>query len=336
MTRRGDEVAHELKPIVSVIIVVYNSAEVIPDCISILSGAGYDPSEIEILLIDNNSSDGSTDIATRINPQIHAIRNRENLGFSRAVNRAAALAKGETLLLLNPDATIQPDHIVELARRLSQDKSIGITAPLLLQGEGDLATIGAGRRPTVFRMLLHSSGLSRLGKYAHALEGHYLFSDSIGSNVKQVDWVTGGCLMTTRELWDRIGGLSDRWFMYAEDIDFCMRVRQAGLKITVVPSLIAHHAVGGSSSSVDGRVNTAWIENLFDMYCVTMAPSRLHPLAWKFAVLAGFMGRIAAYRMLMPDSPERANQMKRYSTYARALWNTRSSFGERQSAQDRF
>jgi hypothetical protein len=321
--------SNEGHPLVSVVIVTYNSEAVIRTCISSLSGDGYIPSEIEIILVDNDSSDSSVRFALEENHRVRILQNQGNVGFSAAVNRAVSFATGNAILLLNPDATIGPASIKLLASQMTQDPSIGIIAPLLVQDEGKIATLGAGREPTVIRMFLHASGVSRFGQFFSGLEGHYLFANSVGNANKDVDWATGGCLMTTRATWDQMGGLSNRWFMYAEDIDFCLRVRAVGKRVVVAPQARAHHAVGGSSASVDGRINPAWIENLFDLYCTSIAPTRAHPYLWKVAVISGFLGRQTAYALFSSNSIQRKSQVDRYSTYASALWKKKSTYPKR-------
>jgi N-acetylglucosaminyl-diphospho-decaprenol L-rhamnosyltransferase len=316
-------------PIVSVLIVTYNSETVIADCVKALIDSARDSNSIEIIIVDNGSTDRSVEVAQSANPSVQIIRNKVNLGFAGAVRLAASGASGRFLLLLNPDATITSSAVMKLAETLHRDESVGVIAPLVSQDGGRLATLGAGRRPTTFRMFLHATGLSRLGARFRVLEGHYLFLGSVGNKTREVDWVTGGCLMTRRSVWDALGGLSTRWFMYAEDIDYCLRVGQSGSRVILTPDVSAQHAVGGSSTNVDGRVNTAWIENLFDLYCTTIATNRLQPWLWKLAVVSGFTARRTVYALRASKSSDARMEANRFALYAKALWNSRSTFPTR-------
>ncbi|WP_166788824.1 glycosyltransferase family 2 protein [Cryobacterium sp. TMT4-31] len=311
------------RPAVSVIVVTFNSSAVIRDCLVDLAEPDH-----EVIVIDNCSSDDTVRIVTDEFPQIRVIQNKENVGFSRAVNEAAAASKGANLLLLNPDASINSTTVARLAAELDQDASIGAIAPLLGHEGTGIRVIAAGRAPTIWRMFLHQSGLSRLGTKSSFFEGNYLFRNNFSKTPKDVDWASGGCLMVPASTWVALGGLTDRWFMYAEDVDFCLRVRSSGQRVVVDPRLNAAHAVGGSSATVDGRVNTMWIENLYDLYSWRIAPTRLHAGIWKTVMLSGMLAREMTYRytgrIFSQRRLEARANARRYVVYRKALSGVKS------------
>lgn len=310
------------QPAVSIIVVTYNSLGVIGSCLDALARDGAPPTEVEVIVIDNLSTDDTVAVLHERYPWVRVIENDENAGFSRAVNLAATHALGRHLLLLNPDARISAEGVARLSRLLDSDPSIGAAAPVLENEGEEVVILAAGHAPTVAKMFLHQSGLSRLGRRWRVLEGHYLFAADVREGVRDVDWVSGGCLMVPRDVWRRAGGLTDRWFMYAEDVEFCLRLRAAGLRVIIDAGERAQHALGGSSSGVEGSVNTAWIVNLFDLYGWRMARTAAQQRLWRAIVLAGMNGRLwwfraAARRRHDPEAV--AAQIRRFGIYASAL-----------------
>ncbi|MDY0914608.1 glycosyltransferase family 2 protein [Rathayibacter festucae] len=309
-------------PAVSVVVVTYNSVGVIRSCFDALADGGEPPAGLEVLVVDNLSRDDTVAVLRAEYPWVRIIENTQNAGFSRAVNLGAAHASGRHLLLLNPDAQISASAVAGLASLLDADPSIGAVSPLLENEGEDVVIVAAGHAPTIAKMLLHQTGLSRLGRRVPALEGHYLFTADLDGGPRDVDWVSGGCLMVPLELWRRLDGLTDRWFMYAEDVELCLRIRAEGLRVVLDPRLHALHAMGGSSSDVDGRVGTDWIVNLFDLYGWRMARSGLQQRFWRAVVLAGMRSRMLWFAV-SGRRPGRAAsaaaQIHRYRIYTAAL-----------------
>ncbi|QHC57212.1 glycosyltransferase family 2 protein [Rathayibacter sp. VKM Ac-2760] len=309
-------------PAVSVVVVTYDSVGVIRSCLDALAVGGGAPAGLEVLVVDNLSRDDTVAVLRAEYPWVRLIENTENAGFSRAVNLGAAHAKGRNLLLLNPDAQISATAVTALSALLDEDPSVGAVSPLLENEGEEVVIVAAGHAPSIAKMFLHQSGLSRLGRRVRSLEGHYLFAADLPGGPRDVDWVSGGCLMVPLALWRRIGGLSDRWFMYAEDVEFCLRIRAEGLRVVLDPRLHALHAMGGSSSGVDGRVGTAWIVNLFDLYGWRMARGDVQQRLWRAVVLAGMRGRMLWFTVAgrRPGRAESAAaQIHRFRVYAAAL-----------------
>lgn len=271
---------------VSVIIVTYNSASVLLKCLDSIIGSKCTS---EVIIVDNNSTDASIQISENhpLSPTI--IASATNAGFARAVNEAASRARGSYLLLVNPDVVVAPGVIDELSTLLDDRLAIGVAAPVVHERATD-KTVPAGYPPTVSRMFLHLSGLSRLGRTNVRLRGHYLLSSQV-SGAMSLDWVTGACLMTRNDLWQRLGGLTTRWFMYAEDIEYCLRVKKAGYEVILDSSLTVEHAAGRSSDDADQRVSTQWLSNLYDLYRNVYTPSVVERQLWRALTVVGFGAR---------------------------------------------
>jgi GT2 family glycosyltransferase len=303
--------------------VTFNSQAVVHASLDLL---GNDP-RIEIVVIDNLSVDRTVESIRTSHHHVRVIENDENAGFARAVNRAASQTRGRHILLLNPDALIDAAATLALAAELDRNPSIGAVSPLVGHDGSDVRVIAAGHSPTIWRMFLHESGMSRLSSRTSILEGHYLFRSSFGDALRDVDWVSGGCIMVPRAVWQDHAGLTERWFMYAEDVEFCLRLRASGLRVVVDPRVKAQHAIGGSSAGIDGRVTTAWIENLFDLYSWRIARNRISVAAWKAIVLVGFGGRwlVLHLRAVLGGSTVDRAGARRFRVYASGLLHARPS-----------
>ncbi|BAH53732.1 glycosyltransferase family 2 protein [Rhodococcus opacus] len=297
------------EPKVSVIIVSYNSQAVIGDCLGPLS----QQEGIELIVLDNASSDRTLSVTAEVASDAIVIRSEENVGFARGVNRAARHARGDAILLLNPDARISPTDVLALSAIFDESPEVGIVAPTLNQPAGRLAIREGGRRPDVVSVFNHFSGLSRLSHKHPRFEGLYLLH-AHDLETRELDWVSGACMMVRKKTWSDLGGLTERWFMYAEDLEFCLRARQQGQRIIMSADHTGTHVVGGSTgATASKKPNPAWVINLYDLYKWKMARTRVQSVIWKAAVATGLLSRSVAYYVKSIGTPERA-----------ALWRTES------------
>lgn len=187
----------------------------------------------EIIVIDNGSNDGSVEkLKAEFNNQIKIVANHENLGFAGANNQGASLAQGEFLLFLNSD-TIVNDDIFESALNLfKNDQKIGIISPRLMQENGEPQKMAYNHFPTFWRLI------TRKSKQEMKIPA--------GAKILEVDWVSGCALMIKRDLFNKLGGWDDHFFLYFEDVDLCKRVKEIGCKVIVdLQTKIIH--LGGKS-----------------------------------------------------------------------------------------
>lgn len=273
----------------SVIIVTFNSIEVALNCLNAI--VSRIDSDFEVIVVDNASSDGTPDKIRERFPEVMVIESPRNVGFAKGVILGAGKAKGDIYCLLNPDAIAASETIEALAEALRRSEEIGIVAPLIIQPEGRLKVISAGRMPTVWRMFTHYSGLSRLGRFSQHLEGHYLLPDQLRGR-QEVDWATGACLAIRRTTWESCGGISDRWFMYAEDIELCFKVQRSGHRVMLYSDLEVTHLLGSSAKTSENSVVKAdWIVNLYDFYSTNLASKKSRGFAWRAVVSIGLFSR---------------------------------------------
>lgn len=304
----------------SVIIVTYNSSQVIERCLSNISS-----NSIEVIIVDNQSTDATVDLARATIPNAILVENDNNDGFAKAVRLGVLQSTADFILLLNPDCYINLANIDALLKTIKENSCIGVIGPKLTDGTNELPSITAGHFPTLWRMFAHMSGLARLAHGRRGLEGHYLFASDLENNVRGVDWVTGGCMLIRRQAWDSVGGMTTRWFMYAEDIEFCWRLKQAGIQVVIDPRVEAIHEIGGSSSDVDGRASTSWLINLYDFVCWRIYSSSFKRALWRTIVLCGFQARhlvLLASSTVLPSSRRSSihRRSQLFRGYASAIW----------------
>lgn len=228
----------------SIIIVNWNSVEHLRKCLRSLSTCAPDL-HFEVLVIDSGSFDGCAEMIASAFPQVHFIQSEKNIGFATANNRAARRARGEVLLFLNPDTEMQGDSLRTLYRALKSLPGAGAVGPRLLNSDGTIQTSCIQSFPTALNQLLDSDVLRKWFPRSFLWGMAPLFSSERIS--APVEGISGACLMTHREAYDAVGGLSESYFMYYEDMDYCLKLRKAGWDSYYVPEAkVVHH--GGKSS----------------------------------------------------------------------------------------
>jgi GT2 family glycosyltransferase len=310
-----------------VLLVGYNSeaalARYLPDFVASL------PAEFEIILIDNDSADRTIDTFRRISPHGRVIEAGKNLGFAKAVNLGASQATGEWLLLLNPDAAASATDIEALEQSVAGRSACAAVGPIVDSGG---KVIPAGRFPTIWRMFLHSTTLSVLAQVNELFEGHYIRVKGTRRGLRRVDWITGGCMLIRREAWIAVAGFTERWFMYAEDIEFCFRLKRRGYEVLLNQDVTVFHEIGQSSAGIDGKTSVVWLENLFDFYSSEIAASFVGRFMWKSVVCAGFAIRSVLFYFLasVRGNEKHAREATRFRIYAANIRPSRADFERRQ------
>ena len=230
----------------SVLIVSYRNPDLTRACLaSVFEQTSATP--FEVIVVDNASGDGTPEMIEREFPQVRLIRSEHNLGFARANNLAAREARGEFLLLLNPD-TVVLDHALERLLAFARTQGPGVYGGRTLRPEGGLDPRSCWGSQTLWSAFCFATGLST------AFRGNrFLDPESLGGwqrdSVRDVGVVTGCLLIAPRSLWERLGGFDERFFMYGEDTDLSLRARALGCHVRVTPDATIIHVVGASSDS---------------------------------------------------------------------------------------
>jgi GT2 family glycosyltransferase len=241
-----------VKPDVSILIVSYECRDELGECLRSIERAKGDV-DVEVVVADNASGDGTAEFLRSEFPGVRLLALPENLGFARGVNRAAEIATGEYLLLLNPDTVLHDDGGLErlLAFARSHPEH-GLFGGRTLWPDGTLCPGSVWGAPSLWSHACFAFLLSS------AFKGSRVFDpDSLGSwrrdSVRRVGVVTGCLLLVSRADWDALGGFDERFFMYGEDVDLSLRAARAGRPPVLFPSMEITHVVGVSSESRPGR-----------------------------------------------------------------------------------
>jgi hypothetical protein len=255
MARRPDPAppAAPPPPEVTVVVLNYNGRDLTPACLASL------PPGVETIVVDNGSKDGSPDEIAAKFPAVTLVRNPVNRGFAAAVNQGLALARGRYCCLLNNDARLTPEALSALVAYLDGHPDAGIAAPQLLHEDGrrqhsfdnfpSLATVFLNK--SLLRLLFPARFPSKKQEYAEP---------------RDVESVIGACLLARRELVDRIGPLDEAYFFFVEETDWCLRARQAGLRVVFVPAARVVHLQGRTADRARVRARIEYTRSLFTFF----------------------------------------------------------------------
>ncbi|MGF1664173.1 MAG: glycosyltransferase [Kineosporiaceae bacterium] len=231
---------------VLVAVVTYDSAGLLPGLLESLP-AGLEGLTWHLVVADNDSSDGSADLAARLAPQATVVRTGRNGGYAAGVNAAVAAGPGSgAVLVLNPDVRLGPGCARELCRALAASGT-GIAVPRLVDGRGRLIET-IRREPTVLRAVADAVlGARRAGRVPGL--GEVVTAASCYDRPAVVDWAEGSTVLVSRECWDRCGPWDESFFLYSEETDFALRAGDAGLAARYVPTARAVHLEGDSRTA---------------------------------------------------------------------------------------
>lgn len=236
-----------MKADVAIVIVTFNSEGQIRECLESVLNQRKDVSQ-QIIVVDNQSQDGTIDLIRNEFPEVELILPGENLGFARGVNLGTSHADADFVLLLNPDTVIL-DHAVDVIVEFARARPAhGLYGGRTLKPDGSLEPSSCWGVPTLWSMALFAFGITTL-----ASKNRWLDPESLGSwerdSVREVGVITGCYLLTPLPVWLELGGLDERYFMYGEDVDFAMRAKAAGYRPVICPDAKLVHEVGKSSET---------------------------------------------------------------------------------------
>lgn len=235
----------------SVIIVSYNSEAYLEHCIRSVQ-AHFPKTGYEIILVDNCSQDGTRAIAQKFPDIIQILRN-ENGGFAKALNDGLRIAKGEYCLWLNPDTEIRNGGIEDLLRYMDREKQVNVAGARILNPDGSVQLSCRSFPGFATAVFNRYSLLTRLFP-RNPLSRKYLNSDFDHQTIKKVDWVSGACLLHRREILAQTGFPDDDFFMFCEDVDFCLRASKKSGQVIYFPPFEVMHHIGGSGKGMRRRL----------------------------------------------------------------------------------
>lgn len=247
-------------PLLSIVIVSFNARADLARCLESLHGPAPGTPH-DIIVVDNGSSDGSLDEVRRW-PDVVAIDAGANLGFAQANNIGIRRSAGTLLLLLNSDTIVPPGAVDHLVRELQQDDEAAAIGPRLVDGDGrPELSFGSMIGPlSELRQKILVRGHQRRWPLVAAMV------ERLTSRRRTPDWVSGACLLVRREDAEAVGLLDERYFMYAEDVDFCAALRARGRRIRFTPDVTIVHHRGRSRAAAREATATAYRRSQLAFY----------------------------------------------------------------------
>ncbi|MCX2727140.1 glycosyltransferase family 2 protein [Thermomicrobium sp. 4228-Ro] len=234
----------------SVVIVSWNVRELLPACLNSLARElARSRLASEVIVVDNDSTDGTVELVRQRYPWVHLIALEANRGFAAANNVGIRASRGEAILLLNPDTEVRPGAISWLWSALQAAPHVGLVGARLLNPDGSLQSAGY-RFPGYVQNVLDFFPIHpRL--IGSRLNGR--FGPGDGLSPFAIDHPLGACMLVRRAVIEQVGGLDEGYFYYSEEIDWCRRIRAAGWTILTAPAALVVHHAGGSTRQVSAR-----------------------------------------------------------------------------------
>lgn len=281
---------------VSVIILNWNTRKLLQECLQTLTqpqnGVG-----VEVIVVDNASSDDSRDMARREFPQVTLIANPMNIGFGAGNNVGIPASTGRYVLFLNSDTQVTEGALKAMVDYADANPDVGILGPKLLNADGSLQ-YSCRQYPNLATGFLHNTPLGRLLP-KNRFAADYLMKNWDHATPRNVDWVSGAALMIRRTLLDQIGGFDEDYYMYCEDVDLCWRANHADSRVTYLPDAIIYHYIGKSSDLAPTRMTYEFHRSQYLFYKKhyrTQTPLLLRPLILPGIALRA-VGQMARWRV---------------------------------------
>ncbi len=257
---------------ISICIVSWNVAADLARCLSSLHDGAADAAS-ETIVVDNASGDGTPALVATQFPGVALIANDHNAGFAAANVQAMARAKGRYLLLLNPDTVVPAGALAELVRFADAHPDAGVIGPKLVYADGRLQ-YSCRCFPTIAAALFRNTWLGALVPHARA-RTCYLMEDWDHAAVREVDWVSGACMLIRREAYAQVGPLDAGFYWGSEDVDYCWRMHKTGWKVLYTPTPVITHHVGRSTDQAALRTVIRAHRSMYRLYSRHLARNPL-------------------------------------------------------------
>ncbi len=294
---------------VSAIVISLNSRRYLGDCIRSLKTAAWRSVTWEIIVVDNGSTDGSLEVLAKEHPDVRVIANPSNLGYCKAGNQGAEIARGRYLLHLNDDILILDDALPKLVEWMDRNPGAAMIGSRLLNlDRTDQFSSGRSFTTPWAAIFGRKSVLTRLFPNSSFARG-YLLSDKIDSAAPyEVDWLSAAAMMTRREPYWKVGGLAEDFYYFHEQV-ICKRLQEAGFKNYLHPQARIVHYEGAGSGVRTRKVRIRHIQGFHRAahrgYCMHHGLGPMHPLRWaSAAMLAARAGALMLLESLRPEPPK--------------------------------
>lgn len=277
--------------LLSIIIVNWRVRELLHDCLqSVFRNTRLARERYEVVVVDNDSGDGSSDMVRKSFPDATLIENTTNLGFGAANNQAMAVCSGEWILLLNPDTLVPPGAIDCMLDKMLASPRAAVLGCRLENADGSLQRWTGGAFPNIWNLLCHYFFLDRL--LPAPLRPAPLYLDRDVQADLRVGWVSGACMLLKRSaVGEQI--FNPHFFMYGEDMELCHRMHRAGHEVLYTPAATIRHFQGESMKKQQGEILLSSLKGPRQFFLMTHGPGGVRLFDW--ITLAGFSLRGLLY-----------------------------------------
>ena len=255
----------------SIVIVSYNGRDFLRRCLASIYEQTQDV-EFEVIVVDNASLDGTPEMVTAEFPQARLVRRTSNAGFAFAVNEGIEAAQGGAFFILNPDTELTTNVLPPMLAYLRQHPDIGILAPKLLDSDGSLQ-LSCRAFPSFSTALFNRYSLLTRFFPKNRFSTGYLMTKFDHHSIADADWASGACWLLPRHAYEKIGPLDDGYFWSIEDVDYCQRIHQAGLRVVYFPEVAIHHHIGASAVTLPTRTIIERHRSMWRYYSTYLRPS---------------------------------------------------------------
>ena len=296
---------------ISIIIVNYNVKEYIISCIQSIYKHSKSNYSFEIVIVDNNSKDGTADILEKDYPKISLIKNKHNAGFSTAVNQGAKICQGKYILILNPDTLFVEDTLGKLINVAKNQKELGAIGPALVDYSGAFQQ-SFWRNPSIINTLLSIFHLDLLNYKKN-------YKDKRFNIISNVENISGAALFLQRKIFNKLNGFNEILF-WMEDIDLCFRLKKLGRKIYYLPSTRIIH-FSGKSAKTNYKVAIS-NQLLSKIKFFRIHHSKLSAYTILFSVLLISLVKLAIMLLISPFSSIYRKKVVAYIYTIRSVFNS--------------
>ena len=274
----------------SFIIVSWNTKTYLRQCLDSIR-ADSEGLDVEVIVVDNLSSDGSAEMVQEEYPWVVLIRNDTNVGFARANNQAIAISSAKYLCLVNSDVVIHPGCLHQMKDFLDSNPKIGLAGPKVLNADGTLQA-SCRETPTLRSVLYRAAALDTVFPRSSTFGAHFMTHWGY-DDIRDVGILSGCCWFARRVAVEEVGVLNETFFMYAEDMDWCLRFHRGGWSVMFNPAASITHYGGASSSRQQKRFFVE--KQRADLKYWRMHHGRASFLAYYAAVTFEHSCRVAGY-----------------------------------------
>ena len=318
MSGTAEASSPSLPPTLSIVVVNWNSKDLLRQCLLSVQATAAKLAP-QIVVVDGGSFDGCGEMLAMEFPSVLFVQLQDNVGFGRANNAGFKHITGEALLLLNPDTELLPGAIQTLLTDLRRLPSAAIVGPRLLNSDRSLQT-SVQALPRPLRQAFDSEILRRL---LWPLRLWAPPTDFEPAQAMEVEAYSGACMMMWSNTFRSVGGFSPQYFMYAEDVDLCLKVRQAGMRIYYTPRARVVHHGGASSSSQGSSFSAVMMREALHKYMLSNH-GRLHAAVYRGAVALAAVARMLPQSMRLAFCRNDARARSRTAvsiSWALVLWS---------------